>query len=113
MLATGEKTPTPASRAAPSSSEPSPSTKNVGNDGVLGPPPRAGVEGWVEAPEGEVSVLSGKAAMEIGTWTAGMVWEVLVSVLWIWGSELASGCVTNEDLCDVDAVGSPSVRAII
>src|SRR6266849_3452588 len=36
ILATGEKTPTPARRAAPSSSEPSPSTKKVRED-VIAP----------------------------------------------------------------------------
>ena len=67
----------------------------------------------VEVPEGGVLSLGGKTAMGIGTGTVGMVREVSASVLGIWCSELASGCVANEDLCDVDAVGSPSVRAMI
>jgi hypothetical protein len=74
---------------------------------VPGPLPR-GVEGLVEAQEVGVSSLGGKTVMGIG-----MAGDVSVSVLVMWGSELASGCVANEDLCDVDAVGSPSVRAMI
>jgi hypothetical protein len=37
---------------------------------------------------------------------------VVVVVAVVGGSDLDDGSVTNEDLCEVDAVGSPSVRAM-
>lgn len=110
MLATGEKTPTPARRAAPSSSEPSPFTKKVHGD--VAPVPvvavGAGLGLMLEAP------CRGGTAMGTGTGagTAMAVREADESMSAIFDSEFGGSFVTNEDLWEVEAVGSPRVRAM-
>jgi hypothetical protein len=88
MLATGEKTPTPARRAAPSSSEPSPSTKKARGDvaPVLGVGVGAGV-GLVEMPEGG-SPCGGGTRTVTGTGMARVVGGAEVSMLAILDSDL-------------------------
>jgi hypothetical protein len=116
MLATGEKTPTPASRAAPSSSEPSASTKNA-RAGVAGR--RGGLAADERSTEASSSSSSG-GKIEMGMAAAAAVVvvvgegeaEVSVSASDVLHSDLAVGCAANEDLWEVDAVGSPSVRAM-
>jgi hypothetical protein len=118
MLATGEKTPTPASRAAPSSSEPSASTKNARADARAGVAGRRG--GLVDERSTEASSSSSSGGkIEMGMAAAAVVavvgeGEAEVSVLAsdVLHSDLAVGCAANEDLWEVDAVGSPSVRAM-
>lgn len=119
MLATGEKTPTPASRAAPSSSEPSASTKNARVDAAVDA--RAGVAGrrggLADERSAEASSSSSSGGkIEMGMAAAVVVGEaeasVSVSASDILHSDLAAGCAANEDLWEVDAVGSPSVRAM-
>jgi hypothetical protein len=110
MLATGEKTPTPARRAAPSSSSPSPSTKKAREGVEPAPVPEAGV-GLVEISVGDSS-SGGGTAMGLGSGTARMVGGAVESVLTILESDLGGSCVANVDLWDVEAVGSPRVRAM-
>lgn len=122
ILATGEKTPTPARRAAPSSSEPSsPSTKKARED--VAPAPGATtvdadvVLGLVEMPEGGDSSSGDKTAtgmsMGSGPGPARTVGGPMESAAWaILESDLGGSWVANEDLCEVEAVGSPRVRAI-
>jgi hypothetical protein len=120
MLATGEKTPTPARRAAGSSSEPSPSTKKA-REGVAPVP----VPGSAAVDAGVVVGLVGmmpEGDPSSGCKTAtGMGWSgsprtvgrsVESAALVILQSDLGGSCVANEDLWEVEAVGSPRVRAM-
>jgi hypothetical protein len=131
MLATGEKTPTPARRAAPSSSsEPSPSTKKAPEE-VLAPVPVpvpgsaavdagavvvVGLVGMMLMPEGDSSSGDKTAAgMEWSGSGSGSPRTVVVggpvesAALAILQSDLGGA---NEDLWEVEAVGSPRVRAM-
>jgi len=104
--------PTPARRAAPSSSEPSPSTKKACEE--VAPVPGVGVGagvGFVETPE---APRRGETAMGTGTGT-GTAWAVREtdeSMSAIFDSDFVGSCVTNKELWEVEAVGSPRVRAM-
>jgi len=111
MLATGEKTPTPARRAAPSSS---PSTKKAREDVAPVPVPEAGavVEdglGRVEMPDASGGEIGMGGSGSGSTRTDG---EAVGSALAILQPDLGGSCVANGDLWEVEAVGSPSVRAM-
>lgn len=123
MLATGEKTPTPARRAAGSSSEPSPSTKKA-REGVAPVPVQVPVPGSATVDAGVVVGLvemMPEGDSSSGCKTArGMGWSgsprtvggPVESASVILESDLGGSCVANEDLWEVEAVGSPRVRAM-
>jgi len=67
--------------------------------------------GLVEMPEGDSSP-SGKMAMATGSGSARTMEGPVGSTLAILESELGGSCVANEDLWEVEAVGSPRVRAM-
>lgn len=115
MLATGEKTPTPARRAAPSSSSPSASTKNAREGVTPVPVPVPGAEGVDVGVVRLVEIMPvGDSGGEIGSGSGSVGGRVLESPsLAIWEeSDLGGSWVANEDLWEVEAVGSPSVRAM-
>jgi len=107
MLATGEKTPTPASRAAPSSSEPSsPVTKKAPvTDAAVDT--AVGLEGD-SSPGGKAATATGSAGSGPGSARTVVGRRALI----ILELGLGGSCVANEDLWEVEAVGSPRVRAM-
>ena len=105
ILETGEKTPTPASRAAPSSS----SMKYV--DGCASVP--AGVVSMVAVVAGSAMAPPAAERGEAPSpWDGDVAVTGMVPKSAIVGSDLDGSGWANEDLWVVDAVGSPSVRAI-